>query len=769
MFSRLSLKYRIAIVIFLLEAVMMSVVLWQTLALSRSAAVEFHAATEDVLLGLMQEIATGALLTEEYSDLQLYVAKASLQPSVRRIFVADTHGKVVAASNATAIGSLMPVMENGEHRFWRQATVASAAGDLGLLAIEFSTEEREQATQRARNLGALLAAVGMSVIAAVGIVVGYALTRRLARVTAAAERFAHGDAEARSGVLGRDEVGWLGQTFDQMVAVVTTQQGQLREQADHIRLLLNSTEEAIYGVGLDGRCTFVNRSCLKILGFGEENDMLGKPVHGLIHHTHCDGTAYPRKDCRIANATQRGESAHCDDECFWRADGTAFPVEYWSRPIVKDGRNVGHVVAFVDVTERKKAEAELLRHRLHLEELVAQRTAEIRAQASIIDQVHDAVVTASGSGQIRSWNKGAQRLFGWSENSARELELAVLFHADEQRKFVQSMFPTLLMQGHLEADVRMQRLDGTAFFAGISMSLLRDAADAPARIALFVMDVTARKVAELAQQRLTEQLTAANKELEAFSYSVSHDLRAPLRSIDGFSQAIVEEHAEQLDEQAKDYLQRVRGSAQRMGHLIDDMLHLSRVTRREIRREHVDLSEAAHKIAGELQEADPQRRVEWVIAPRMSVEGDPGLMLIALRNLLGNAWKYTSRREIAHIEFGQELCEGEEVFFVRDNGAGFDMRYAHKLFGAFQRLHRDKEFEGTGIGLATVQRVLMRHGGRIWAQAEENKGACFYFVIPSPQEPQLLSSSTGALPRHGDDALALEGDRRAARARDAQS
>ena len=231
-------------------------------------------------------------------------------------------------------------------------------------------------------------------------------------------------------------------------------------------------------------------------------------------------------------------------------------------------------------------------------------------------------------------------------------------------------------------------------------------------------------------QAANQQLAAANQELEAFSYSVSHDLRAPLRSIDGFSQALLEDCAELLDAPGRQHLGRVRAATQRMGELIDDLLQLSRVSRTEMRHETVDLSTLAESVAADLRRTEPQHRVEITIQPGLRTEGDTALLRIVLVNLLANAWKFTGRKPVARIEFGIRDNGGERAFYVRDNGAGFDMSYAGKLFGAFQRLHTAGEFPGTGIGLATVQRIVHRHGGRVWAEGGLDQGATFYFVLP---------------------------------------
>jgi light-regulated signal transduction histidine kinase (bacteriophytochrome) len=237
-------------------------------------------------------------------------------------------------------------------------------------------------------------------------------------------------------------------------------------------------------------------------------------------------------------------------------------------------------------------------------------------------------------------------------------------------------------------------------------------------------------------QTVNAALEAANKELESFSYSVSHDLRAPLRTIDGFSQALLEDYADKLDDEGKDHLQRVRAATQRMGELIDDMLNLSRVARKELRVGTVDLSAMAQTIAAELQRSQAERQVEFVIAEGVVAEGDVGLLKAALENLIGNAWKFTGKRSQAKIEFGTTRHDGISAYIVRDNGAGFDPAYADKLFGAFQRLHDAHEFIGTGIGLATVQRIIHRHGGQVWAESEVGKGATFYFTLSDQQSAE---------------------------------
>jgi light-regulated signal transduction histidine kinase (bacteriophytochrome) len=269
--------------------------------------------------------------------------------------------------------------------------------------------------------------------------------------------------------------------------------------------------------------------------------------------------------------------------------------------------------------------------------------------------------------------------------------------------------------------------DGHEFSVEISLSPLET--EEGTLVSSAIRDITDRKKAEHEILLRTAQLEAANKELEAFSYSVSHDLRAPLRSLDGFSQALLEDCGVNLSEQAKGYLHRIRAASQRMGALIDDLLNLSKVTRTEIHRERLSISTLALAIAAELRKRQPERQVDFQIEDGLEATGDARLLRIVLENLLGNAWKFTARRAHASIEVGAARPKGGVAYFVRDNGAGFDATYADRLFGAFQRLHAASEFPGTGIGLATVQRIIHRHGGKIWAEGAIDRGATFYFTL----------------------------------------
>jgi PAS domain S-box-containing protein len=358
----------------------------------------------------------------------------------------------------------------------------------------------------------------------------------------------------------------------------------------------------------------------------------------------------------------------------------------------------------------------------------------------ILDIAADAVISVDTAQRIVLFNQGAVRIFGYAPEEIVGKPLAELLPEDSRGAHDHHVGafgnrPQPSRQMGERGRIRGRRKDGTIFPAEASIS--RFEFGGRTMFTAILRDVTPQREAEEAIKTLNADLRqraalleAANRELEAFSYSVSHDLRAPLRSISGFAQVLMEDFHQELDAEGQDYLRRIRDASQRMGQLIDDLLDLSRFTRGEISREDVDLSAIARGIASDLQGSQPERQAEFVIAPKLTAHADPRLVRTLLVNLIGNAWKYTSKHPSARIEFGSCRREdGRTVFFVKDDGAGFDMAYAHKLFGAFQRLHGMKDFPGTGVGLATVQRIVNKHGGEVWAEGEIEKGATFHFTL----------------------------------------
>jgi PAS domain S-box-containing protein len=350
---------------------------------------------------------------------------------------------------------------------------------------------------------------------------------------------------------------------------------------------------------------------------------------------------------------------------------------------------------------------------------------------SLAETAGDAIVTADARGDITFLNPAAEALFGLQTSSALGQPVTLLMpdrfheaHSRGLRRFLDGGEPRVVGR---TVELAGRTSAGEEF--PIELSLAAWGQGDGAAFTAVIRDITARKRKDEALRRYASELEAANAELDAFAYSVSHDLRAPLRAIDGFSQALLEDYSERLDDVGRDDLARVRAAAQRMAALIDDLLKLARVTRAEMQRVSVDLGRVAEEVVAELREREPSRVVDVEIGCDLGAEGDPRLLRVALHNLIGNAWKYTRPRRRAVVEIGGESVDGITVFRVKDNGVGFDTAYADKLFAPFQRLHGASEFEGSGVGLATVQRILRRHGGRIWAESEVDGGATFFFTL----------------------------------------
>ena len=357
---------------------------------------------------------------------------------------------------------------------------------------------------------------------------------------------------------------------------------------------------------------------------------------------------------------------------------------------------------------------------------------------SLVESAPDAIVIVDTLGRIVLINKQTEAMFGYrpEEIIGQPVEMLVperLRNGHAGHRSDYAAMPRVRPMGEGQ-ELTARRKDGSDFPVSISLSPIQTGSE----LLVFsdIRDITAQRKAEHRIRELNENLTrrnselaVTNQELEAFSYSVSHDLRAPLRAIDGFSRILIDEHASQLDAQGRDRLERVRKAAQHMGLLIDDLLKLARVSRTELQFRDVDLSALATELAATLQTREPERQVACVVAPDLTAWGDAKLLGIALANLFGNAWKFTGQRAQGRIEFGMTLQNGAPVYYVKDNGAGFDMAYVDKLFGAFQRLHDATEFPGTGIGLATVQRIIHKHGGRIWAEGAVDRGATFFFTL----------------------------------------
>jgi len=344
----------------------------------------------------------------------------------------------------------------------------------------------------------------------------------------------------------------------------------------------------------------------------------------------------------------------------------------------------------------------------------------------LLEAAPDAMVIVNRDGLIALVNAQTERLFGYNREELLGQKVEMLIPHHRTHFFSDPKARSMVIGSGLE--LQGLRKDGTEFPVEISSSPLET--DQGILVSSAIRDITERKIAENVMARAKEEAENTSREYEAFSYSVAHDLRAPLRGIDGFSQALLEDYSDKLDEEGRKHLRFLRESAQYMAQLIDALLILARVTQSELNRDRADLSEIARSVFSGLT-AGGKRKVDFRVEDGLTHFGDRRLLRILLENLLGNALKFTSQKTAPKIEFGSRKNNRTVEYFVRDNGAGFDMAYSAKLFGVFQRLHNPKEFEGTGIGLATVQRIASRHGGRVWATGEPDKGATFNFTLGS--------------------------------------
>ncbi|HKV23546.1 MAG TPA: PAS domain S-box protein [Candidatus Acidoferrum sp.] len=472
---------------------------------------------------------------------------------------------------------------------------------------------------------------------------------------------------------------------------------------------LNLTADAIFVRDITDKIVFWNQSAERRYGW-RKDELQSNTSHDLLQ------TVFPKPlkeiEAELFSAgSWEGELLHT------RRDGSQ--VVDFSRWVVKreGDKPVAILESNRDITQRVRAQKKF---------------------RDLLEATPDAMIILNKDGFIELANTQMTSVFGYSKEEIVgkpvELLLPERFrhrHEGHRVGFFQSPKNRQMGAG---LELYALKKDGTEFPVEVSLSPLET--EDGILVMSAIRDISSRKEAEEALRaqrnelaRANAEMTAANRELEAFSYSVSHDLRAPLRSIDGFSLALLEDCSDKLDAEGKKHLQRIRTATQRMGALIDDLLNLSRVTRAAIHLEKIDLSAMAAEVFNDLPKSQTRREVEIHIEPGLEVFGDAHLLRIVLENLIGNAVKFSSKRSSARIELGQTANNGNSAFYVRDNGAGFDPEYADRLFGAFQRLHAASEFPGTGVGLATVQRIVHRHGGRIWAESSAGKGAIFYFTL----------------------------------------
>ena len=592
----------------------------------------------------------------------------------------------------------------------------------------------------------------------VGLLMRQLVVGRLAHLRSVTRKIETGDLSARADVSGNDEIMLLASSFNAMTEALVKREVGLKENYERHQTILQTAIDGFWLTDSRGRLLEVNETYCQMSGYSKP-ELLSMRISDLEAKEAAVDTAVHMKKV-IETGEDRFESRHR------KKDGSHFDLEISVQYRPVDG---GQFVAFLqNITQRKRGE-----RLLALEHAIARLLATESGASSGLKGVMRTVCEAMGWARStywrvdetanimrfeEFWDSPGLGLEGYSER-LRGVVFApgvglvgsvwqsgepiwVADFANDPRVVQGALGREIGVRGVLVFPVMAEShtIGALAFFS-------REVRDPDERLLAlahvigselgqylqrtYAQDQALRLNAEL-EQRVTDRtraLEVANRELESFSYSVSHDLRAPLRAIEGFSSLLEKEYATQMDERGKDYFKRVRGGATRMAQLIEDLLNLSRISRQEMHRGPVNLSALGKEVADELQASEPKRRVEWIIAPDVSAQGDSGLLRIVLQNLIGNAWKYSSKRDSARIEFGIGHWNGRPAFFVRDNGDGFDMAYVDKLFGAFQRLHSADDFPGSGIGLATVARIIHRHGGTVGAEGKVYEGATFYFTL----------------------------------------
>jgi PAS domain S-box-containing protein len=500
------------------------------------------------------------------------------------------------------------------------------------------------------------------------------------------------------------------------------------ETAALLGAIIESSYDAIVGKNLNSIVTSWNSGAEKLFGYSAA-EMIGRSIVQIIPSDHKD------EEDKILARIRRGEIVEPFDTVRTRKDGKLINVSITVSPI-KDaaGKIIGASKVARDITGRKQTEEQLKASLKEVNDLKA-----------ALDE-HAIVAITDPQGKITYVNDKFCAISKYSRGELLGQDHRIINSGHHPKEFIRDLWTTIARGRVWHGEIKNQAKDGSFYWVDTTIVPFLNEDGKPRQYVAIRADITERKRVEdeikklnvALEQRVVErtvQLEAANKELEAFSYSVSHDLRAPLRAMNGFAGILLEEHSRQLDENGRNYLERIRDGGRRMGELIDDLLAFSQLSRQSLKGQEVDSVGLVQAVLDETGMLPAGRQIEVRLGKLPACQGDPALLKQVWFNLISNAVKYSRGREPAVIEIGCDQTNGENIFYVRDNGTGFDMRYAPKLFNVFQRLHRLEEFEGTGVGLAIVRRIIERHGGRVWAEAAEGRGATFYFTLNGTIQP----------------------------------
>jgi PAS domain S-box-containing protein len=697
---------------------------------------------------IIADHSSGALALRDAKDGRGTLASLRADPRVVASALYDAQGHLFVRYPATAPSALFPPAPGNDG--WRseggQVILVQPVLDgrvrVGTLYLK---SEVLHLYPRLRFYGGTALAVLLGSVS-VALVISTVLQQRVTRPILALAQVARevskrGDYSLRARKFSEDETGLLTDAFNGMLARIEAQTEALRrneEVRSYLAAIVESSDDAIVGKDLNAKVVSWNDGAERMFGYSAA-EMLGQPI------TRLQSPDRPEEEEQILEQAKRGATRHYETVRI-RKDGTPVELSLTVSPI-RNARDeiIGISSIAHDIADRKRAEREIQESRARL--------------SGIIGSAMDAIISIDSQQRVTIFNEAAERMFDCPASEAVGEPLDRFIPArfrEAHRQHVEQFGrtgTTSRAMGSLQPLAGL-RADGEEFPIEASISHIEVGGQQIYTVIL--RDITERKRtedqirqlnAELEQRVAdrTAELTAANKELESFTYSVAHDLRAPLRHIDAFSKILHEDFVAVLPLEAQHYLNNIRASTGKMSMLVDDLLNLARVGRQELRRQTTPLSKLVDAVLDDLKQDTAGRRLVWHIEPLPAVECDPGLMKQVFANLLSNAVKYTRPRPVAVIEVGCRKTNGDIAVFVRDNGVGFNMKYADKLFGVFQRFHRAEEFEGTGVGLATVDRIVRKHGGHIWAEAAVDQGATFYFTVAGLEEAAQVEQQQMAI------------------------